>query len=340
MDQKDLLQTYRSYYHPISSAKGESLATEALNQMGKRGLTPSHVSQSIKIVDFGSGTGGFVEGFLRGISAYFPESPREIFLYDHSHHALTSASEAVRKILPETNPVHSRVTRFPGHLTLPDPIDWLLQANLLAENLEKSPEMLLLLEEAFLRLSPGGVMILAEPADRVSSRNLLNIRDLLLDHLQDLHILAPCPNFRDAACPALLNEKDWCHEDRPFHFSPEVHSMASSVGHIKDALKMSYLIGIRSPNRPLSHSSQEHSTLRLVSELKNERGLGWGIFCDGEERKKVRILTRHRNEVNKSFWSLHRGEEILQPIAGQFIARTGFLDLLPDAPVIRLGDSR
>ncbi|MHB1285842.1 MAG: small ribosomal subunit Rsm22 family protein [Leptospirales bacterium] len=339
MDQKDLLQTYRSYYHPISRAKGESLATEALNQVRKWGLSPSAVPHSIKIVDFASGTGGFVEGFLQGLSGYFPESPREVFLYDQSHHALTSASESVRKILPETNSVHSRVTRFPGRLSLPDSIDWLLQANLLAENLEKSSEMLLLLEEAFLRLNPGGVMILTEPADRVSSRNLLNIRDLLLDHLQDLHILAPCPNFRDAACPALLNEKDWCHEDRPFHFSPEVHSMASSVGHIKDALKMSYLIGVRFPNRPLSQASQGHSTLRLVSELKNERGLGWGIFCNGEERKKIRILTRHRNERNKSFWSLHRGEEILQPLEGQSIVRTNFLDLLPDAPVIRLGDS-
>ncbi len=338
MDRSDFLNTYRSYYHPISSAKGKSLAEEALAQRDRRGFRTLYPSGSIRVVDFASGTGGFAEGILLGLARLLPHFSREVFLFDRSIPALALASEAVRKVLPDKTPIHSLVARLPGRISLPDSIDWLLQANVLAENMEKSEQMISLLEEAFLRLNDGGIMILAEPADRLSSRNLLRVRDVLLDRLKDLRILAPCPNLRNAGCPALANEKDWCHEDRPFSFSPEIQSMAASVGHIKDALKMSYLIGVRSRDLPPPQKQTEQSTLRLVSELRHERGLGWGIFCDGKDRQKIRLLTRHRNSRNQSFFSLERGEEILQPAASGTIVRSGFLDLLPDTPIERYGN--
>lgn len=337
MDQPDLLHAYRSYYHPISSAKGKSLTEEALFQKTRKGFSGSQPSATLRIVDFASGTGGFVEGVLLALSRSTHPSPIEVFLYDQSVLALDMASDSIKKVIPDNVTVHSRITRFPGRVSLPDSIDWLLQANLLAENLEQFGQMLPVLEEAFLRLTPGGIMILAEPADRISSRNLLQFRDALLTRLKDLHILSPCPNLRDAGCPALINEKDWCHEDQPFAFSPEIHSQAASVGHIKDALKMTYLIGIRSGSVPHSQSGTK-STLRLVSELRQERGLAWGIFCDGKDRQKIRLLTRHRNNLNETFLSLERGDEIVQPEKDQVVARSGFLDLLPDTTIERCGN--
>ncbi|MHB1605046.1 MAG: small ribosomal subunit Rsm22 family protein [Leptospirales bacterium] len=336
MDRQDLLNTYRSYYHPISSAKGKVLAEEALFQKARKGFSPGPIPSPARIVDFASGTGGFAEGVVLALFQSMPQTPIELFLYDQSVSALDTASESIKRLFPEHATAHSRVTRLPGRLPLPDSIDWLLQANFLAENLEQSEQMLPVLEEAFLRLNPGGIMILTEPADKISSRNLLKIRDTLLKRLKDFHILSPCPNLRDSGCPALSNDKDWCHEDRPFDFSPEIHTLAKSAGHIKDALKMSYLIGIRSVSSP-PPEVPEKSTLRLVSELRMERGLGWGIFCDGTDRQKIRLLTRHRNEQNESFWSLDRGDEIVRPGNSQVIVRSGFLDLLPDTRIERCG---
>ncbi|HEX2660317.1 MAG TPA: small ribosomal subunit Rsm22 family protein, partial [Polyangia bacterium] len=58
-------------------------------------------------------------------------------------------------------------------------------------------------------LARGGTLILLEPALRETSRMLLTVRDQVL--AAGLHIVAPC--FFTGPCPALLNDRDWCHDN-------------------------------------------------------------------------------------------------------------------------------
>lgn len=58
-------------------------------------------------------------------------------------------------------------------------------------------------------LARGGTLIVIEPALRETSRMLLAVRDQVL--AAGLHIVAPC--FFTGPCPALLQERDWCHDN-------------------------------------------------------------------------------------------------------------------------------
>jgi hypothetical protein len=181
-------------------------------------------------------------------------------------------------------------------------------------------------------MAPGGGLIWIEPADRISSRRLLTLRDRMIAIHPEFVVLAPCPNLRNSPCPALKTDKDWCHEDRPYAFPDEVRRLAQTVGHIKDSLKMTYMIAMKR-HGDFPFRTLEKPVWRLVSELREETGLAWGIFCDGTERRRVRLLKRFKNEGNKAFCTLGRGDTILPPPENQMDARNGFWDLFPQAEI-------
>ena len=82
-----------------------------------------------------------------------------------------------------------------------------------------------LLEEAAGLLRPGGSLVVVEPALRETSRQLLEVRDLLV--ARGFVVRAPCL-FR-GACPARLRETDWCHAERPVEPPPLVAEIARRV---------------------------------------------------------------------------------------------------------------
>ncbi len=337
MERPELLSSYRSYYHPLTSAKGNQLGKEALAWCGSLFRRNGENRRALRIMDWGTGTGGFVEGVLQ---AFLPSIPDDRFLevrlLDRSRSALAIAEETVRKLLPGRGEVRSEILCLPRIPHMDDRFDVLLQANVLAEQTGNTGGFVDALESGFDHLSEGGLLLLAEPADRISSRKLLETRDALLGRLSGkIQILAPCPNKKNAPCPALRDERDWCHEDRPFAFPPEILLQARSMGHIRDSLKMTYLIAQKSVEDSVPQDSGDSPSLRLVSEIRKERGMVWGIFCDGEERHRIRLLLRHKNEKNRFFPELSRGEEIrIGPL--EKLARRGpFLDLSPEDRIDR-----
>lgn len=56
-------------------------------------------------------------------------------------------------------------------------------------------------------LSPHGTLILIDPGTRASSRRLIQLRDVLLEHTA-LNLYAPC--LERGLCPLLDNPRDWC----------------------------------------------------------------------------------------------------------------------------------
>jgi len=148
-------------------------------------------------------------------------------------------------------------------------------------------------------LAPGGTLILAEPALRETSRELLAVRDQLLA-LTDLAIVAPC--FWTGACPALARERDWCHDAVAVVGGPRVD--------------FSYLV-LRDRWRPIPGELR----YRIVSDPLPEKGRLKLYSCGPTGRDSYVRLDRNESPANAGFADLVRGD--VARIAGATKANDG-----------------
>ncbi len=327
MDRAESREAYGAYYGEVSRSKGESLGYEIL----RRGAPSLFLKSPLRMLDLGSGTGEFALGVADALLS-LPSLSLSLHLVDRSREALSDAAREGE---------HSRLSLTFSQAVLPDArpflpgsFDIVTMANCLAENENSVEEFADLLQEISTFLTPGGLLLLVEPADRRASRTLLTLGDSLLSRHSPLSLLAPCPGGRTSSCPALEDPGDWCHEDRPADFSEFLLKTARSVGHVKDALKMTYLLFGR-------EGTPAPPSLRLVSPLHKEKGLFFGDFCDGKTWWRIRLLTRNRGDLTRSFTRLHRGETLSEssplslaiapPVDGR-----GSIDWPKDRQVVRL----
>ena len=306
MDDPHFRAAYGEYYGEVGFEKGLSLSFEILERLGSGvfgGRTP------LRILDLGTGTGAFLRGVLAGlerIGASLPEL--DILCVDRSLSALQDLEKNWK--IREGVRFRVKAASLPGPelaIGSSESIDLVLMANVLAENEERLPEFAFMFDRMAGRMNEGGMILLVEPADRRASRALLRLGDQLMAIRSDLRIVAPCPNERTAPCPALQDIDNWCHEDRPARFSGDLRRSALMLGHVKDALKMSYMIFRKGTPPPLVPS------LRLVSTMKKEKGLVWGVFCRGEDLVPIRLLKRDRSDSTRPFYRLNKGDSIALP---------------------------
>jgi hypothetical protein len=135
-------------------------------------------------------------------------------------------------------------------------------------------------------LGDGGTLILIEPALRETSRALLGVRDHLL--AAGLHVVAPC--FYTGPCPALLRQRDWCHDSAP--------SGAERVD-------FSYLV-VRMSGEP----TIESTLFRIVSDPLPEKGRLRLFGCGASGRRPIVRLDRHATTANADLDQLARGDVV------------------------------
>jgi ribosomal protein RSM22 (predicted rRNA methylase) len=151
-------------------------------------------------------------------------------------------------------------------------------------------------------LADGGSCIVIEPALRETSREMLEVRDGLLD--QGIHIYAPC--LFGGKCPALVNPKDWCHEDIPWDPPALVKELDALTGLRKDSLKFSYLV-LRKDKRSLLDGRPEHA-FRVVSEPLISKGKREYFLCGEQGRRLVTRQDKDHTPGNECFATLKRGD--------------------------------
>lgn len=171
------------------------------------------------------------------------------------------------------------------------------------------------------RLAPGGLLVLLEPALKRTGRELLVVRDRLLE--QGLKVHAPC--LMQAACPAITRSRDWCHADRPWTPPDWSLEVGRRAGLARESLKYSYVI--LSHEAPVRH---ERSVFRIVSEPMPEKGKKRYFGCGPAGRQALVRLDRERTEVNAAFDELERGDVVrLEPLS---VSGDG-LRLTPTTPI-------
>jgi len=145
-------------------------------------------------------------------------------------------------------------------------------------------------------LGADGTLVVIEPALRETSRALLAVRDQIL--AAGLHVAAPC--FFTGPCPALLRERDWCHDSAP-----------DGTGRRID---FSYLV-VRAagPTAPAPAASR----FRVVSDPLPEKGRLRLFGCGDDGRHALVRLDRHASPANADFDRAGRGDVVQ-------VARTTF----------------
>jgi SAM-dependent methyltransferase len=162
-------------------------------------------------------------------------------------------------------------------------------------------------------LTPGGTLVILEPALRETSRDLLAVRDRLVG--AGLRIVAPC--LWSGPCPALARERDWCHD--------AVLEPPAAVGQRPRRVDFSYLA-----LRTVADVPSDPALFRIVSDPLVEKGRLRFFGCGPSGRDALVRLDRHRTSGNAAFDALTRGD--LARIQGTATAGDG-RRILADAQV-------
>ena len=134
-------------------------------------------------------------------------------------------------------------------------------------------------------VTASGTLILLEPALRDTSRMLLTVRDQVL--AAGLHIVAPC--FFTGPCPALFQERDWCHDN-------------TSAGS-RRRVDFSYLVV-----RGHGEASVDPTRFRIVSDPLPEKGRLRLFGCGISGRQPIVRLDRNTTALNQDMDKLVRGD--------------------------------
>jgi ribosomal protein RSM22 (predicted rRNA methylase) len=283
MDDPRLLGAYLLFYWPVSYAQARSV----LGELERRPRT---------VLDLGSGPGPVAFAALDAGAA-------EVTAADRSAPALALA----RSLAAEAEePLATRA--WNGGSTLPEgAFDAVTLGHVLNELGHGPPAIgtrAALVERAAAQLRPGGSVVVLEPALRDTSRDLLAVRDLLVE--RGFAIRAPC--LWQGPCPARIKPTDWCHAERSWSPPPVLDALARAAGLHKEALKMSYLVV--APKGEAWPTLPEGRLFRIVSEPLEGKGRQRYMGCGPEGRMGLALQSKHTTEANAAFFRLHRGDVI------------------------------
>lgn len=141
-------------------------------------------------------------------------------------------------------------------------------------------------------LEEDGLVLLVEPALKLQSRRILELRQALLkrpEFQSRYRVLLPCLGHQ--ACGALANEDDWCHEEVRWWRPPYLKLLDEITGLDRKSLPFTYLV-IQKTRRTLKEIlpalAETRTCHRLVSPpyAPHSQGRDYEFFVCGQEGKR------------------------------------------------------
>jgi len=304
-----LRKAYHTYFLPPNRAKvGLALTELSLHTQGVLR------KDRLRILDLGSGPGTAMLGALDFFSRQDHRPFLEFTAQDQVAENLKEAARLFSDLqhgygaVATLTTIHSTIDKVDARLD--GQYDIIMLSNLLNElyaqdsaKLPRRTELMARLLRTF--LTPDGSCILVEPALQGTSRDLLLVRDVLRE--QGFTVYAPC--LRQEPCPALLDPKDWCHEDIPWEAPPLIRALDKLTGLRKDALKFSYLV-LRRDRLSLSEVYGAEA-FRVVSEPLVSKGKAEYYVCGAAGRKRIIQLDKDASPRNQAYSGLRRGDIVV-----------------------------
>lgn len=255
----------------------------------------------LRILDLGAGCGAMTIGLCTWLAGRGKGRVRAT-LVDHDADALAIAKDAIEIVARELSVdvvasfVPSEVERSEAE-SKDGRFDLVLAGSVINELADPLP----LVRHMVRALAPGGVAIVIEPALRETSRALHHVRDALVAEGAAV-VLAPCTR-KTAPCPALLDERDWCHEHRPLQLPPRTRQLAHVTGLRDGDMKLAYLTLCRPADAP-----PPPPAWRVVSDPHASKGKLELTLCGAPGWVPARLLKRHRSATNRPLERAHRGD--------------------------------
>ncbi len=300
-----LRSAYLHYYLPANLAKVHL----PLRELGRHpgGLLRR---KRLRVLDLGCGPGTSVLGMLEYFAAEMRPPVLEFTAVDQVGGNLRIARELFAERLSGlaagslltviAGTVQESVDRCAG------PYDIIVLSNVLnelfsgdARRIERRIDLLGPVLDRL--LAPDGSCIIIEPALRETSREMLEVRDGLLE--RGWTVYSPC--LLQERCPALVNAKDWCHEDVPWRPPELVREIDELTGLRKDSLKFSSVV-LRKDGRSLAEVCGGDA-FRVVSEPLASKGKTELYLCGRGGRKMAMRQDKDRSAFNAAFDGLRRG---------------------------------
>jgi ribosomal protein RSM22 (predicted rRNA methylase) len=187
------------------------------------------------------------------------------------------------------------------------------------------------LRDLSLRLAPGGSLIALEPATRAITRQLMRLRDRFAADPEAPHVFAPC--LRDAPCPLLDRERDWCHDQLPFALPDALADLAGESGLRRERLTYAYLTLRNDARRLWDLADRDPRALRVVGGPVESKGKAEWTGCSEPALISLRRLDRERAPANAALDGAARGT--LLRLDRELPDRAA-LRARPDVPIERL----
>ena len=306
LNNKSLRRAYILYFLPSNIYKIH-LPLKELSLHPKKILS----KKLLKILDLGSGPGTTILGILDFFSNQKKMPSLEFTAIDSVAENLSIAKDLF-KLFTENINIDASLKTFKINIekagTIPQvTYDIIILSNILNElfyddnkRIPKRVSFLNTIIDKF--LTPDGSCIIIEPALRETTRGMLDVRDNLIKN--GFKIYSPC--LIDEPCPALLNPKDWCHEDIPWIPPVIIKELDKLTGLRKDSLKFSYLV-LRKDKLSLTDVLEKNS-YRIVSEPLISKGKLEFYICGHGGRQLVTRLDKDETPSNIQFQKLQRGD--------------------------------
>ncbi|MGE5172545.1 MAG: small ribosomal subunit Rsm22 family protein [Betaproteobacteria bacterium] len=303
---RGLREAYQAYFLPPNLEKIQVPLAELDRHPGKM-----LVKEKLRILDLGCGPGTASLGVLEFFAVEKNRPLLEFIAVEQVAENLKIAEELFNrgrhdlKATLKTVPLNIENVM---HLN-EKPFDLIILSNslneLFAQGENPITERISMMKDILRRfLAEDGSCIIIEPALRETSRDLLKVRDGLLEY--GFGIYAPC--FCKRKCPALTNPRDWCHEDIPWDPPALIGKLDKLTGLRKDSLKFSYVV-LRKDGKSLASLYNENA-FRVVSEPLISKGKIEFYLCGENGRRLVTRLDKDRTSENDSFGKLQRGDVV------------------------------
>ncbi len=308
MDDSGMLSAYLGYYWPASRAQCLAILDRIAFLEGRRAgaALPLPVNT---LIDVGSGPGPIAAAFAsRGAT--------KVSLLDQSPDALSLARKKVGLAEVSTlscdirNPDPARIAQW-------GKADCVAFGHSLNELWARAEDRVSLrarlLERYAAALSPGGFILVLEPALLGTSRDLIAVRNLLV--AKGWEALAPCPGRERLPCPALdAGLTHTCHEAVRWDIPEETSRLARSLGLDREWLKMAWF-ALRPPRPEGAPSGEERPLYRIVSDpMRNKSGRVRKLLCGATGRFPLSAPTADgKTEATgfPAFDRLERGDYLL-----------------------------
>lgn len=300
MENKAHLGAYLLYYWPVSYMQ----ISFAFNSCTP--FLPNDL-QSVSILDIGSGPAPASISICDSLASKDADI-NQVTLIDSS----TKAMELAQKIYGKDNPkIKVKTIQADFQKNFPNlnaKFDIIVMSHALNE-LWKDKEDKINRQSEFLShiadyLKPKGLLLISEPALLETSRNLIQVRDILVKN--GFGILSPC--LKTDSCPALSSPNHTCHAEIQWNPCEPVASIARSAKLDRESVKMTFFAFSKNTSVPIQY---DNAIYRVVSDgMLNKSGRIRYLLCDGEKRIPLSAKNGDLNARQKGFFNLKRYDTV------------------------------